>query len=81
MRVFIISPQLTMKNTFYADEFNKEMVKQLREYGVELYEINNKSIARCKLQIAEDSIMIVYNEHELEYEIFGEVQELSLIHI
>ena len=46
MRVFIISPQLTMKNTFYADEFNKEMVKQLRDYGVELYEINNKSIAR-----------------------------------
>ena len=76
MRVFIISPQLTMKNTFYADEFNKEMVKQLRDYGVELYEINNKSIARCKLQIAEDSIIIVYNEHELEYEIFGEVQEL-----
>lgn len=65
MRVFIISPQLTMKNTFYADEFNKEMVKQLRDYGVELYEINNKSIARCKLQIAEDSIIIVYNEHEL----------------
>lgn len=29
MRVFIISPQLTMKNTFYADEFNKEIMKAI----------------------------------------------------
>ncbi len=41
MRVFIISPKLTMKDIFYADEFNYEMVKQLREYGVEFYEIND----------------------------------------
>ena len=76
MRVFIISPKLTMKDIFYADEFNNEMVKQLREYGVEFYEINDRNIARCKTKIVKDSIIIVYNEHELEYKIIDEVQEL-----
>ena len=76
MRVFIISPKLTMKDIFYADEFNYEMVKQLREYGVEFYEINDRNIARCKTKIVKDSIIIVYNEHELEYKIIDEVQEL-----
>lgn len=76
MRVFIISPKLTMKDIFYADEFNNEMVKQLREYGVEFYEINDRNIARCKTKIVKDSIIIVYNEHELEYKIIDEVPEL-----
>ena len=76
MRVFIISPKLTMKDIFYADEFNNQMVKQLREYGVEFYEINDRNIARCKTKIVKDSIIIVYNEHELEYKIIDEVPEL-----
>ena len=67
MQVFVIEPQLTMADVFHADKFNKEVVKQLREYCVELYEVNSKNIARSKLQLSGDAIVIVYN--------------LSLIHI
>lgn len=76
MKVFIISPQLTMKDTFYADEFNKEIVEQLREYGVNFYEVNNKNISRCQLEIVKDAIIVVYNERNLECKIIDEVQKV-----
>lgn len=76
MGVFIIDPRLTLKDTFYADEFNKEMIKQLREYGVELYEVNSKNAARCKVQITEDAIIIIYNGYDVSSSITDKVQEL-----
>lgn len=76
MKVFIIDPILTVRDYFYADIFNKEVVKQLREYGVELYEVNSKNMVRCKSQIAEDSIIIVYNEHDIKQEIISKAHEL-----
>ena len=75
MGVFIIDPRLTVKDTFYADEFNKEVVKQLREYCVELYEVNDKNMAGCKMKIAEDALVIVYNEHDIEHSLIVGVQE------
>lgn len=44
MKIFIIDPQMTMTDYFTADEFNKEVIKELRSYGVELYEVNIKNI-------------------------------------
>ena len=79
MQVFVIEPQLTMADVFHADKFNKEVVKQLREYCVELYEVNSKNIARSKLQLSGDAIVIVYNEHNMSNSVTEEV--LSLIHI
>lgn len=76
MRVFIIEPRLTMKDTFHADEFNKEVVKQLREYCVEFYEVNSKNTARCKVQLSEDVIVIIYNEHSISDNVNDEVQTL-----
>lgn len=75
MGVFIIDPRLTVKDTFYADEFNKEVVKQLREYCVELYEVNDKNMAGCKMKIAEDALVIVYNEYDIEHSLIVGVQE------
>ena len=30
-----------MQDTTYADKFNEEVIKQLRKYGVEFYEISS----------------------------------------
>lgn len=76
MQVFVIEPQLTMADVFHADKFNKEVVKQLREYCVELYEVNSKNIARSKLQLSGDAIVIIYNEHNMSNSVTDEVQAL-----
>lgn len=76
MKVFVINPKLTMSNVVHANEFNQEVVKQLREYGVELYEVTNKNIDRSKLQLSRDSIVIVYNEHSVLDSVTDKVQEL-----
>lgn len=75
MKVFVVNPKLTMSNVFRANEFNQEVVKQLRKYGVELYEVTNKNIARNRMQLSKDSIVIVYNGHSID-SVTDNVQEL-----
>lgn len=65
MQVFIVEPHLTMTDVLHADEFNREVIKQLREYGVEFYEVTNKNITRRRSQLSGDAIVILYNEMEL----------------
>ena len=76
MQVFIVEPQLTITDVFHADEFNREVIKQLREYGVEFYEVTNKNIARRRLQISGEAIVILYNEHCISDNVTDEVQVL-----
>lgn len=76
MQVFIIEPHLTMTDVFHADEFNREVIKQLREYGVEFYEVTNKNITRRRSQLSGDAIVILYNEHCVSDDATDEVQVL-----
>lgn len=76
MQVFVIEPQLTMEDVFYAGEFNKEVVGQLREYGVELYEVTSKNVARSKLQLSGEAMVIIYNGHCISDNMADEVQTL-----
>lgn len=76
MQVFIVDPHLTMTDVFHADEFNREVIKQLREYGVEFYEVTNKNITRRRSQLSGDAIVILYNEHCVSDDATDEVQVL-----
>lgn len=76
MQVFIIKPQLTMKDVFHADKFNKEVIKQLTEYGVDFHEITTNNISRRTLQLTDNTIVILYNEHCISEDITDEVQVL-----
>lgn len=78
MKIFIIDPQMTMTDYFTADEFNKEVIKELRSYGVELYEVNIKNIGRMKVSLSNDAIVIVYNEHDVSEQETGDVKKLLL---
>lgn len=78
MKIFIIDPQMTMTDYFTADEFNKEVIKELRSYGVELYEVNIKNIGRMKVSFSNDAIVIVYNEHDVSEQETGDVKKLLL---
>ena len=61
MGIIIINPQLTMQDTTYADKFNEEVIKQLRKYGVEFYEISSNNIERYKVILSEKMILLIYN--------------------
>lgn len=76
MQVFIVKPQLTMKYIIHADEFNKEVIKQLTEYGVDFHEVTNNNISRITLQLTDNSIVIAYNEHCISKDVTDEVQVL-----
>ena len=58
MGIIIINPQLTMQDTTYADKFNEEVIKQLRKYGVEFYEISSNNIERYKVILSEKLISV-----------------------
>lgn len=75
MKVFIVEPQLTMAKVLRANEFNKEVINQLREYGVELYEVTNRNIFRCKAQLSDDALVILYNEHKISVNGKNEIQD------
>lgn len=76
MKVFIVKPQLTMKYIIHADEFNKEVIKQLTEYGVDFHEVTNNNISRITLQLTDNSIVIAYNEHCISNDVTDKVQVL-----
>ena len=76
MKVFIIDPQMTMKDTTNVDEFNKEVIRQLQTYSVELYVLKNKNVAICKSNFDRNMLVIVYNERGGSGEISVEVHEL-----
>ena len=63
MKVFIIEPRMTMTDAACADEFNEVVIEQLEEYGVEHYVVNNKNIERLGLNLSEDTLVLIYNEH------------------
>lgn len=66
MNVLIIAPQMIIKEDDYAEQFNTEIIQQFMQYGIEYYVVNNKNMQRMILQLSEDSIVLVYNEHKLE---------------
>ena len=66
MNVLIIDPQMIIKEDDYAEQFNTEIIHQFMQYGIEYYVVNNKNMQRMILQLSEDSIVLVYNEHKLE---------------
>lgn len=76
MKVFIIDPQMTMEDTTNVDEFNKEVIRQLQTYGVELYVVKNKNVAICKSNFDRNMLVIVYNESGGSGKISVEVHEL-----
>lgn len=63
MKVFIIEPQMTMIEIDYANRFNGEVVRQLMQYGVECYLVNDKNIQIKKRELTQESLILVYNEH------------------
>ncbi len=76
MKVFIVKPKLTMKYIIHADKFNKEVIKQLTKYGVDFHEVTTNNISRITLQLTDNSIVIVYNEHCISKDVTDEVQVL-----
>ncbi len=63
MKVFIIEPRMTMAEVKYANEFHDEVVRQLMQYGVECYLVNDNNIQRTKRELVKESLILVYNEH------------------
>lgn len=47
----------------YANEFHDEVVRQLMQYGVECYLVNDNNIQRTKRELAKEALILVYNEH------------------
>ena len=76
MGIIIINPQLTMQDTTYADKFNEEVIKQLRKYGVEFYEISSNNIERYKVILSEKMILLIYNNENELSNATNKVQEL-----
>lgn len=75
MKVFIIDPHITMADVSEADEFNEEVIKQLKDYGVEFYVVTDKSMISCKRNFFGNVLVIVYNERNMS-EGLGAAQEL-----
>lgn len=75
MKVFIIDPYMTMADTSGADEFNEEVIKQLKEYGVGFFVVTDKNIVSCKRNLCGSVLVIVYNERNMSGELRGSVQE------
>lgn len=63
MKVFIIEPRMTMAEIKYANEFHDEVVRQLMQYGVACYLVNDNNIQRTKRELVKESLILVYNEH------------------
>ncbi len=76
MGIIIINPQLTMQDTTYEDKFNEEVIKQLRKYGVEFYEISSNNIERYKVILSEKMILLIYNNENELSNATNKVQEL-----
>lgn len=76
MGIIIINPQLTMQDATYADKFNEEVIKQLRKYGVEFYEISSNNIERYKVILSEKMILLIYNNENELSNATNKVQEL-----
>ena len=54
---------MTMAEVKYANEFHDEVVRQLMQYGVECYLVNDNNIQRTKRELVKESLILVYNEH------------------
>ena len=52
-----------MAEVKYANEFHDEVVRQLMQYGVECYLVNDNNIQRTKRELVKESLILVYNEH------------------
>lgn len=65
-----------MQDTTYADKFNEEVIKQLRKYGVEFYEISSNNIERYKVILSEKMILLIYNNENELSNATNKVQEL-----
>lgn len=46
MKVFIIEPRMTMTEVGYANQFNEEVLQQLKQYGIEHYLVNDYNMQR-----------------------------------
>lgn len=66
MKVYIIEPQMTMKEEEDANQFNDEVVRQLMQYGIGYYLVNDKNMQRTKRELTKESIVLVYNEHHID---------------
>ena len=66
MKVYIIEPQMTMKEEEDANQFNDEVVRQLMQYGIGYYLVNDKNMQRTKRELTKESIVLVYNEHHMD---------------
>lgn len=76
MEVFIVEPRLMMDDVSQADKFNREVIKQLEEYGVEFFEVTDKNIVRRRSQLSDDALVILYNGQCISEDTTRAVQEL-----
>lgn len=76
MKVYIIDPELTMTDASRADEFNKEVVKQLEKHIPEFCKVNSTNIVEVTVDFPENALVIVYNERNISDSKNDEVQTL-----